>query len=122
MMIKLEKISSTKTLQAKEQAPQGPGVSVQRPGVGWGLSSAPEADPWKKVWGSQPSRSENQKPLPYNGGQMQKQQPQQAARSGKEPFSNWGVAKHPGLPACRWVTLPQPAPTSCPSQGGCQTS
>ena len=70
---------------------------MQRPGVGLRTQFHPRLT-LGKTWGSQPSRSENQKPLPLHWGQMQKQRSQQAVRSGKEPFSSWGVAKPSAWP------------------------
>lgn len=79
-------------------------------------SVSPQADPWEsmgfpaiQVWETKPSS-------PVWGPQAEAE----ATRSGKEPFSSCGVAKHPppGLPACCLGTQRHPALSSCLSQGG----
>lgn len=103
----------------KETAPQGPETSTQRPRARLRTQFPPRLT-LGKVWGSQPSRLENQKPLPLHWGQMQKRQWQRAVRSGKEPFSSCAVAKHPlpGLPARCLDTQPQPARPPAPGKVG----
>lgn len=79
-------------------------------------SVSPQADPWKsmglpaiQVWETKPSS-------PVWGPQAEAA----VMRSGKEPFSSCGLAKHPlpGLPACWLGTQPHTALYSCLSQGG----